>query len=52
MKMAMLGAADLEFQKTVDAWLDAHPTVQIHHVAFAPTGERWFSLLVFYTEKE
>lgn len=48
MKMAMIGAADIEFQEKVNNWLSGNPSAQIHHTALALTGERWFTLLIFY----
>lgn len=53
MKMAMLGAADVDFQNVVNDWLSQNPGVEIRHVTAFPCGEggRWFQVLIFYDER-
>ena len=49
MKMKMLGFADTDFEKGVNEWLAENLAgIKIHHVTAFLSGERWFSVLVFY----
>jgi hypothetical protein len=51
--MAMLGAADVDFQDVVNDWLSQNPEVEIRHVTAFPNGEggRWFQVLIFFSER-